>query len=88
LFCSTHSSDTWKALAPVPTKRGSPVIVTVADRMYVIGGATTPVARKRLSCIRNAASLSRNCGGVRSDFERLDRSTVDARIPSWWLALC
>src|SRR5207253_8632256 len=25
----------------LPTKRGSPVAVTVGDRMYVIGGATT-----------------------------------------------
>src|SRR5437763_14588742 len=31
--------DTWRALAPLPTKRGSPVAVTVGERMYVIGGA-------------------------------------------------
>jgi N-acetylneuraminic acid mutarotase len=36
------AADTWKALAPMPTKRGSPVAVTVGDKMYVIGGATTP----------------------------------------------
>jgi N-acetylneuraminic acid mutarotase len=35
------ASDTWRALAPLPTKRGSPVAVTVGDRMYVIGGAVT-----------------------------------------------
>jgi N-acetylneuraminic acid mutarotase len=35
-------ADSWKALAPMPTKRGSPVAVTVGDRIYVIGGATTP----------------------------------------------
>ena len=35
------ASDNWKALAPLPTKRGSPVAVTVGDKMYVIGGATT-----------------------------------------------
>src|SRR5207249_11899121 len=35
------ATDTWKALAPLPTKRGSPVAVTVGDKMYVIGGATT-----------------------------------------------
>jgi N-acetylneuraminic acid mutarotase len=40
------ASDTWKALAPVPTKRGSPVAVTIGDRMYVIGGATTHVGSK------------------------------------------
>ena len=36
------AADTWKALAPMPTKRGSPVAVTVGNKMYVIGGATTP----------------------------------------------
>ena len=35
------SGDTWRALAPLPTKRGSPVAVTVGDRMYVVGGAVT-----------------------------------------------
>src|SRR5258706_15019667 len=30
----------------MPTKRGSPVAVTVGDRMYVIGGATTPPGSK------------------------------------------
>src|SRR2546427_7805086 len=35
------ATDSWKALAPLPTKRGSPVAVTVGDKMYVIGGATT-----------------------------------------------
>src|SRR3989454_8070292 len=35
------ASDTWRPLAPLPTKRGSPVAVTVGDRMYVIGGAVT-----------------------------------------------
>src|SRR2546428_10025842 len=36
------ATDNWKALAPLPTKRGSPVAVTVGDKMYVIGGASTP----------------------------------------------
>ena len=35
------AGDTWRALAPLPTRRGSPVAVTVGDRMYVIGGAVT-----------------------------------------------
>src|SRR5213592_3215631 len=35
------ATDNWKALAPLPTKCGSPVAVTVGDKMYVIGGATT-----------------------------------------------
>ena len=34
------AADTWKALAPMPTKRGSPVAATVGDKIYVIGGAT------------------------------------------------
>ncbi|MGZ5684923.1 MAG: Kelch repeat-containing protein [Usitatibacter sp.] len=33
------AADTWKALAPMPTKRGSPVAVAVGDKIYVIGGA-------------------------------------------------
>jgi N-acetylneuraminic acid mutarotase len=34
------ATDSWRALAPLPTKRGSPVAVTVGERMYVIGGAS------------------------------------------------
>ena len=30
--------DSWRALAPLPTKRGSPVAVATRDRIYVIGG--------------------------------------------------
>jgi N-acetylneuraminic acid mutarotase len=33
------TNDSWKALAPMPTRRGSPVAVTIGDKMYVIGGA-------------------------------------------------
>src|SRR4029077_14691990 len=36
------ATDNWKALAPLPTKRGSPVAVTVGERMFVIGGAAHP----------------------------------------------
>jgi N-acetylneuraminic acid mutarotase len=32
------ATDTWKALAPMPTKRGSTVAVEVAGKIYVIGG--------------------------------------------------
>jgi N-acetylneuraminic acid mutarotase len=32
-------ADTWKALAPMPTRRGSPVVAVVDDKIYVIGGA-------------------------------------------------
>jgi N-acetylneuraminic acid mutarotase len=34
-------SDSWKALAPVPTKRGSPNAAAVNGKIYVIGGAST-----------------------------------------------
>src|SRR5712672_4724445 len=33
------ANDSWRALAPLPTKRGSPVAVSAGERMYVIGGA-------------------------------------------------
>ncbi len=32
-------NDSWKALAPIPTKRGSPVAAAVGGKLYVIGGA-------------------------------------------------
>jgi len=34
------ASDNWRALAPLPTRRGSPVAVSAGDKIYVIGGAT------------------------------------------------
>jgi N-acetylneuraminic acid mutarotase len=34
-------ADTWQALAPMPSKRGSSLAGVVGDRIYVIGGATT-----------------------------------------------
>ena len=33
------ASDSWRALAPLPTKRGSPVAASVAEKIYVIAGA-------------------------------------------------
>ncbi len=33
------AADTWKALAPLPTKRGAAVAAVVGDKIYVIGGA-------------------------------------------------
>jgi len=35
------ATDTWKALAPMPTKRGSALAAVVNDKIYVVGGATT-----------------------------------------------
>src|SRR6476661_3074026 len=40
------AADTWKSLAPVPTKRGAAVAVEVAGKIYVIGGATTVAGSK------------------------------------------
>ena len=36
------AADTWKALAPMPSKRGSPVATAVGDKIYVIGGVSLP----------------------------------------------
>jgi N-acetylneuraminic acid mutarotase len=35
------AADTWKALAPMPTRRGSPVAAAVGGKLYVIGGVST-----------------------------------------------
>ena len=35
------AADSWKALAPMPTKRGAAVAAEVGGKIYVIGGATT-----------------------------------------------
>lgn len=43
------ATDSWKALAPMPMKRGSPVAAAVGDKIYVIGGATTPPGSTQIS---------------------------------------
>jgi len=35
------AADSWKTLAPLPSKRGAAVAVEVGGKIYVIGGATT-----------------------------------------------
>src|SRR5580700_9345911 len=40
------AADSWKSLAPLPTKRGAGVAVEVAGKIYVIGGATTVAGSK------------------------------------------
>jgi N-acetylneuraminic acid mutarotase len=35
------AGDSWKALAPMPSKRGAAVAAAVGGKLYVIGGATT-----------------------------------------------
>ena len=34
------ATDNWKALAPLPTRRGSPVAMVAGEEIYVIGGAS------------------------------------------------
>ena len=36
------AADSWTALAPMPSRRGSPVAAAVNDKIYVIGGAASP----------------------------------------------
>ena len=45
------AADTWKALAPMPTKRGSPVAVALDGKIYVIGGATTPPNQPEVTAV-------------------------------------
>ena len=40
------TADSWKSLAPLPTKRGAAVAVEVGGKIYVIGGATTVAGSK------------------------------------------
>ena len=43
------AADTWKALAPLPMKRGSAVVAEVGGKMYLIGGATTVEGSKEVA---------------------------------------
>jgi N-acetylneuraminic acid mutarotase len=43
------AKDTWRALAPLPTKRGSPVAAVVDGKIYVIGGASVHPGSKETS---------------------------------------
>jgi N-acetylneuraminic acid mutarotase len=40
------ATDTWKSLAPMPTRRGSALAAEEGGKIYVIGGATTVEASK------------------------------------------
>jgi N-acetylneuraminic acid mutarotase len=52
------ANDSWKALAPLPTRRGSPIAVTVGDKIYVMGGATTLGGAAAVHPARPHASVS------------------------------
>jgi N-acetylneuraminic acid mutarotase len=43
------AADSWKALAPLPMKRGSAVVAEVGGKMYLIGGATTVEGSKEVA---------------------------------------
>ena len=43
------AADTWKALAPMPSKRGSALAAVDNDKIYVIGGASTIPGSKETS---------------------------------------
>ncbi len=52
------AADTWRALAPMPTRRGSPVAVTVGDKLYVIGGASVLPGSSAVHPVRPHASVA------------------------------
>src|ERR1700731_3574775 len=43
------AADSWKALAPMPSKRGSPVATAVGNKIYVIGGVTVPAGSSEIA---------------------------------------
>jgi N-acetylneuraminic acid mutarotase len=67
-------TDTWKALAPLPTKRGSPVAAVVNDKIYVIGGATTPPGSKQTSIDQMQAQV---CLGTVEEYDPATNSWRD-----------
>jgi len=69
-------ADSWKALAPMPTKRGSPVAVSLGDKIYVSAARWRVPGRARAPGA--AAQLGRHGGGIRSGDEHLARTRVHA----------
>jgi N-acetylneuraminic acid mutarotase len=60
------ATDTWKALAPLPTKRGSPLAAVVGDKIYVIGGASTPPGSNQTSIDQTHAQV---CLGTAEEYD-------------------
>jgi N-acetylneuraminic acid mutarotase len=52
------AADSWKALTPLPGKRGSPVAVEVGGRIYVIGGAIPEPGSKEVAIRPTRAARS------------------------------
>jgi N-acetylneuraminic acid mutarotase len=53
------AADGWKALAPMPTKRGSPVAVSLGDKIFVIGGAVAGPGQSAVHPARPRTSVGR-----------------------------
>jgi Kelch motif protein/kelch motif-containing protein len=51
-------ADSWKALAPLPTKRGSAFATEVGGKIYVIGGASTHPGAKEIALYANGPGRS------------------------------
>jgi N-acetylneuraminic acid mutarotase len=49
-------ADSWRSLAPMPTKRGSAVAAEVGGKIYVIGGATTVEGSNESWTLSNGAA--------------------------------
>jgi len=52
------ANDTWKALAPMPIKRGSPVAVAVGTKIYVVGGASLLPGSTEIAVSPNTPHMS------------------------------
>src|ERR1700741_4771002 len=52
------AADSWKSLAPLPTKRGAAVAVEVGGKIYVIGGATTVEGSNESFTLSNGAAVT------------------------------
>src|SRR5215469_2466856 len=83
------AADSWKALAPMPSKRGSPVAVAVGDKIYVICGVELQPCsdrRGKRQDLRDRGSsrgrLHRPCNrrigrrGIRPSSGQMERSEI------------
>lgn len=52
------AADTWKALAPMPLKRGAAAAAVINGKVYVVGGATTPAGTDEPSVLPNRPHLA------------------------------
>src|SRR3984893_17996535 len=52
------ATDTWKALAPMPTRRGAAAASVINGKVYVVGGATTPAGTNEPSVLPTRPHLA------------------------------